>query len=87
MSDQNKEKPTLGPVSKATITIQQYPAGLAIGLDLNGEKLDMDDPKGIAAVALVGVDAMRDHIRENFNVQGEAMARAGGKPDNKTTTH
>ena len=85
MSD--KSKPTQVAGLKATITIQQYPGGLAIGLDLNGEKLDMDDPKGIAAVALVGVDAMRDHIRENFNVQGEAMARADGKPDNKTTTH
>ncbi len=85
MSD--KSKPAQAASLTATITIQQFPEGLAIGLDLNGQKLDMDDPKGIAAVALVGVDAMRDHIRENFNVQGEAMARAGGKPDNKTTTH
>lgn len=87
MSDQNKEQAAPGEGSKATITIQQYPEGLAIGLDLNGEKLDTDDPKGIAALALVGVDAMRDHIRENFNVQGEAMARGAGKTNSKTTTH
>ena len=83
MSDKNK--PAQVASLKATITIQQFPEGLAIGLDLGGEKLNIQDPKGIASLALVGVDAMRDYIRDNFKVKGELVE--DNTQHKKATTH
>lgn len=83
MSD--KSKPAQAASLTATITIQQFPEGLAIGLDLGGHKLDTENPKGIASLALVGVDAMRDYIRDNFKVKGELVA--DNAKDKKSTTH
>lgn len=78
-------KETVG--AKATITIHQQPEGLAIGLDFHGEKLDLNAMDGLQKLALVGVDAMRDYIRENFNVRGEEVVSRDGQPLNPATTH
>lgn len=84
MSD--KSKSAQAASLTATITIQQFPKGLAIGLDLGGNKLDTEDPKGIASLALVGVDAMRGYIRDNFKVKGE-LASGDHRNEKKATTH
>lgn len=58
--------------TKATIQIEAGPEGLTIGLDLHGEKIT-SNPAAVQVLALVGVDAIREAIREQFNVTGEEV--------------
>lgn len=71
MSDQKSYKDSLGIGTSATISIRAHKHGFDIGLDLNGERLDMRSPTAVQALALIGVEAVRTATREHFEVHGE----------------
>jgi hypothetical protein len=74
-------------VNGATITIQQYRDGLAIGLDFHGKNLAADDKAGMQELALVGVEAMRNWIRERYDVRDEQVHRRPGHDGAEPKTH
>ncbi len=84
MSDQKNDK---AAVNGATITIQQHPEGLAIGLEFHGENLDESDRAGMRDLALAGVEAMRDWVRERYSVKSEEVLRRKDYEKTKPTSH
>ena len=87
MSNEKNTNSERGAVNGATITIQQHPEGLAIGLEFHGDNVDEDQREGMKALALVGVEAMRDWIRERYNVRSEEVLRRKDFESTKSTTH
>lgn len=87
MSNEKNAKPETGAVNGATITIQQHPEGLAIGLKFHGDNVDEDQREGMKELALVGIDAMRDWVRERYNVRREEVLGRKDFESKKTTTH
>lgn len=87
MSNEKNAKPESEAVNGATITIQQHPEGLAIGLEFHGDNIGEDERDGMKALALVGVEAMRDWIRERYNVRSEEVLRRKDVESKKSTTH
>ena len=58
--------------TKATISISAGPEGLNIGVDLHGDNMT-SNPTAVQCLAMVGVDAIREAIREQFNVTSEKV--------------
>lgn len=87
MSSQENAKPALGTGSGATITIQKNREGLAIGLEFHGENLEEHEKAAMHALAMAGVDAIGNWIRERYNVRHEEVLRGKGFESKKSTTH
>ncbi|WP_421864407.1 hypothetical protein [Marinobacter adhaerens] len=87
MSKEKNSKPETGAVNGATIEIQQLPEGLAIAVEFHGDAVDESQREGMKKLALVGVEAMRDWIRERYDVTNEEVLRRPNYQDQKPKTH
>lgn len=87
MSNVNNENPASGRLNGATITIQQQPEGLAIGLEFHGENIGENEREAMKALALAGVEAMRDWIHERYSVRSEELHRRSDHEGKKPSTH
>lgn len=87
MSDQKNAKPAADDENGATITIRQLPEGLTIGLEFHGQNLSEDQRKGMKALVLTGIEAMREWIHERYSVRDEVVVRRPDPEGKKTTTH
>lgn len=59
--------------TKATVTIETTPSGeIMVGLDLHGQKMGKSLTV-VQGLALTGVDAIREKIRESFRVKEEKV--------------
>lgn len=56
--------------ARATITLESLEKGFQVGLDFHGDKMG-EDPTIVQVLAMVGCDAIREAIRETFDVQQE----------------
>jgi hypothetical protein len=64
--------------TKATITLESLEKGFQVGLDFHGENMSQD-PTVIQTLAMVGCDAIREAIRETFNVEQEHCVRSSNQ--------
>jgi hypothetical protein len=87
MSNEKYAKPEMASVNGATIEIQQNPEGLAIAVEFHGDAVDESQREGMKKLALVGVEAMRDWIRERYDVRNEEVLRRPSSQDEKPQTH
>ena len=87
MSNEKNAKSELGAVNGATIEIQQHPEGLAIAVEFHGDNVNEHEREGMKALALVGVEAMRDWIRERYDVRSEEVLRRPGQESATPKTH
>lgn len=87
MNNEKNAKPETGAVNGATIEIQQLPEGLAIAVEFHGDAVDESQREGMKKLALVGVEAMRDWIRERYDVKSEEVLRRPDLEPQKSTTH
>ena len=83
MNNENNAKPETGAVNGATIEIQQLPEGL----EFHGDAVDESQREGMKKLALVGVEAMRDWIRERYDVTNEEVLRRPNYQHEKPKTH
>jgi len=72
MADKTDQAGGLKMGTKATITIQTGPEGLDIGLDLHGDNMTRN-PTAVQTLAMAGVEAIREAVREQFNVTSEQV--------------
>ena len=87
MSNEKNAKPETGAVNGATIEIQQLPERLAIAVEFHGDAVDESQREGMKKLALVGVEAMRDWIRERYDVTNEEVLRRPNYESEKPKTH
>ena len=87
MSNEKNAKPGTPAVNGATIEIQQHPEGLAIAVEFQGDSVDESQREGMKKLALVGVEAMRDWIRERYDVRNEEVLRWPSYQNEKPKTH
>lgn len=87
MNNEKNAKPETGDVNGATIEIQQLPEGLAIAVEFHGDAVDESQREGMKKLALVGVEAMRDWIRERYDVRSEEVSRRPDFQNDKPRTH
>ncbi len=87
MNNEKNAKPETGAVNGATIEIQQLPEGLAIAVEFHGDAVDESQREGMKKLALVGVEAMRDWIRERYDVRSEEVSRRPDFQNDKPRTH
>ena len=60
---------------------------MAIAVEFHGAAVDESQREGMKKLALVGVEAMRDWIRERYDVRNEEVLRRPSYHNEKPKTH
>lgn len=56
-------------------------------MEFHGDNVNEHEREGMKALALVGVEAMRDWIRERYDVRSEEVLRRPGQENATPKTH